>query len=102
MQDGLVYAADLRGFLYSIEAATGKVVWTHDLFAEVWGSPLVFDGRIYLGDEDGDMLVMRAGRKQEQLFEVNMGSAIYTTPATSDGVLYIATRSKLFAIAAPR
>jgi outer membrane protein assembly factor BamB len=102
LQDGLVYAADLRGFLYSIESATGKVVWTHDLFAQVWGSPLVVDGRIYLGDEDGDMLVMRAGRKQEQLFEVNMGSAIYTTPAASDGVLYIATRSKLFAIAAPR
>jgi hypothetical protein len=45
---------------------------------------------------------MRAGRKQEQLFEVNMGNAIYTTPAASEGVLYVATRSKLFAIAAPR
>jgi len=96
--DGLVYAADLRGFVYCLEAATGKLLWSHDLFAQVWGAPLVADGRVYIGDEDGDMAVLRAGRSKELLHEVNMGNAIYTTPAASDGVLYVATRGRLFAI----
>ncbi len=98
VQDGLLYAADLRGFLYCLDAATGKLIWSHDTFAQVWGSPLVADGKVYLGDEDGDVVVLRAGKKKELLHEVNMGNAIYTTPAASDGVLYIATRSRLFAI----
>jgi len=98
VQDGLLYAADLRGFLYCLDAATGAIVWSHDTFAQVWGSPLVADGKVYVGDEDGDVVVLRAGKKKELLHEVNMGNAIYTTPAASDGVLYIATRSRLFAI----
>ena len=98
VRDGFLYATDLKGFLYALDAATGKLAWTHDLFAAVWGSPLVADGRIYIGDEDGDLAVLRTGGKKELLFEVNMGDAIYTTPAAGDGVLYIATRGKLFAI----
>ena len=98
MRDGFVYAADLRGFLYAIDAATGKLTWSHDLFGAIWGSPLVADGRIYIGDEEGDLAVLRTGPKKELLFTVNMGDSIYTTPAAADGVLYVATRSKLFAI----
>jgi putative pyrroloquinoline-quinone binding quinoprotein len=95
---GLVYAADLRGFLSCLDASTGKVVWSHDTFAAVWGSPLVADGKVYLGDEDGDVAVLRAGRTKQVLSEINMGNAVYTTPAAQDGVLYVATRAKLFAI----
>ena len=98
VRDGLVYAADLRGFINCLDAATGQILWSHDLFAQVWGSPLVADGKVYIGDEDGDATVLRAGRTKELLHEVNMGNAIYTTPAARDGVLYIATRAKLFAI----
>jgi hypothetical protein len=42
--------------------------------------------------------VLKTGKKMELLGEINMGNAIYTTPAAKDGVLYIATRRNLFAI----
>jgi outer membrane protein assembly factor BamB len=71
----------------------------HDVFAAIWGSPFVADGKVYLGDEDGDVVVLRAGKKKEVLNEVNMGSSVYTTPVAKDGVLYITSRSTLFAIA---
>jgi len=102
VQDDLAYAADLRGFLYCLETATGKVVWSHDLFAQVWGSPLVADGKIYIGDEDGDLSALRAGRTKQLLHETNMGNAIYTTPVAADGVLYVATRARLYAITSTR
>ncbi len=97
--DGIVYAADLSGHLYALDAKTGEHFWTYDAFAAVWGSPFVADGKVYLGDEDGDIVVLRAGKKKELLHEVNMGSSVYTTPVAKDGVLYINTRSMLFAIA---
>ena len=97
-KDGILYAADLSGYLYALDAKTGQHYWTHNTYAAIWGSPFVADGKVYLGDEDGDVVVLRAGKKMEVLHEVNMGSSVYTTPVAKDGVLYINTRSKLFAL----
>lgn len=97
--DGILYAADLSGHLHALDAKTGEHFWMHDVFAAIWGSPFVADGKVYLGDEDGDVVVLRAGKKKELLHEVNLGSSVYTTPVAKDGVLYINTRSKLFALA---
>ena len=96
--DGLMYNADLNGFVYCIDLKTGKKLWTYDAFAAIWGSPTIIDGKVYIGDEDGDVAVLKHGRKMELLNEVNMGAAVYTTPVAKDGVLYIASRTKLFAI----
>jgi outer membrane protein assembly factor BamB len=97
--DGIVYAADFAGYLRALDAATGKVLWKHDAFAAVWGSPLVADGKVYLGDEDGDLAVLRAGNRLEVLAEVNLGAPVYTTPAARDGALYVATSSRLYVLA---
>jgi len=99
IQDGLLYIADLSGFLYCLDANSGEHYWTYDAFAAVWGSAFLADGKVYLGDEDGDIAVLKAGKELEVLNEINMGSAVYTTPVAHDGVLYVATRNKLFAIA---
>ena len=99
IHDGILYASDLSGFLYALDANTGEHFWTYDLLAAVWGSPYVADGRVYIGDEDGDIAVLRAGKKMELLHEVNMGAAVYTTPVAHDGVLYVVSRNKLWALA---
>lgn len=96
--DGIVYAADLSGHLHALDAKTGQLHWMYDVFAAVWGSPFVADGKVYLGDEDGDVVVLKAGTKKEVLSEINMGSSVYTTPVAKDGILYISTRSKLYAL----
>lgn len=99
ISDGLLYTADLSGFVYCLDAQTGEHYWTHDTFAAIWGSPFVADGKVYIGDEDGDIDVLKIGKKLEVLHETNLGSAVYTTPVARDGVLYIASRNTLFAIA---
>ncbi len=98
IHDGLLYAADLSGFVYCLDVKTGKSHWKYDTFAAIWGSPFVADGKVYIGDEDGDVAVLKVGKKLELLYEVNMGSAVYTTPVAKDGVLYIGGRNTLFAI----
>jgi outer membrane protein assembly factor BamB len=98
--DGLLYIADFSGFLHCLDAATGAPYWTFDMLAAVWGSPLVVDGKVYLGDEDGDVIVLQAGKAMKKLGEPNLGSAVYATPVPANGVLYIMNRSQLYAIAA--
>ena len=96
--DGLVYIPDFSGFLHCLDAKTGQVYWTHDVFAAVWGSTMVIDGKVYLGDEDGDMVVLQAGKVKKVLSEVNMGSAVYATVVPANGRLFVNNRNQLFAL----
>jgi len=96
--DGLVYIADLSGFLYCLDANTGEHHWTYDAFAAVWGSSFVADGKVYLGDEDGGVSILEHGKELKVLGEINLGSAVYTTPVAAEGVLYISSRNRLWAL----
>lgn len=98
IDNGIVYAADLSGFLYAMDANTGELFWKHDNFAAIWGSPIVADGKVYIGDEDGDVAVLQTGKTLKLLAENNMGSSVYTTPNFQDGVMYVLTRNRLVAI----
>jgi len=98
IKDGLIYYPDFSGFLHCLDVKTGQPVWTHDMFAAMWSSTMVMDGKIYLGDEDGDVVVMQAGREKKILSEVNMESSVYSTAVTSNGVMFLMTRNQLWAI----
>jgi outer membrane protein assembly factor BamB len=99
LHNGILYYADFSGFLHAIDAETGKQIWKYDMLAAVWGSPMVIDGKVYLGDEDGDVVVLEAGRQMKLLFETNMGSSVYCTVVPASGTMYIVNRNQLFAIA---
>ncbi len=100
VKDGLVYAADLSGFMYCFDEKTGKRHWRYDTQAALWGSPYVVDGKIYLGDEDGVVHVLKEGEDMKILAKNDMGSSVYTTPVASNGVLFVNNRRMLFAIKA--
>ena len=98
IKDGVLYISSLSGFLHALDLETGELFWTYDTFAAVWASPFVADGKVYLGDEDGDVVVLRAGQEMEMLGEYNLGAAVYSTPVVGDdGVMYILTRNRLWA-----
>jgi len=95
---GVLYTCDLTGILRALDLSTGKTLWSHDMLAAVWSSPYVVDGKVFVGDEDGDVAVFQAGREKKLLFETSLGNSVYTTPVAANGVLYIANRMQLFAI----
>ncbi len=100
VHDGLVFAAEYTGYLDCIELATGKRLWHHDLLAQVWGAPLVADGKIYLRNGDGEVVIFEEARqakviaKNDKIPGMTQGNVI-----PSDGVLYLATWAKLYAVA---
>jgi outer membrane protein assembly factor BamB len=98
VHNGLVYAADLSGNVHCLDEKTGQQLWKYEAFAAIWSSPMVADGKVYISDEDGDIAILREGKKLDVIAEINMGGAVYTTPHPKDGKLYIATREILYAI----
>jgi outer membrane protein assembly factor BamB len=99
VRDGLLFTADFSGYVYCLDAETGQLYWIYNSYAAIWGSPLLADGKVYVGNEDGDVAVLRAGKKLEVLAKMSMGSAVFSTAVARDGTLFITSRSKLFAIA---
>jgi outer membrane protein assembly factor BamB len=99
VQDGLVYITEERGFLHCLDAKTGKREWDHDFLASIWGSPYWVDGKIYFGTEDGEVLIFAHGKQKAELGKISMEETVQSTPVVANGVLYVMTRSRLYAIA---
>ncbi len=97
--NGLLFYADFSGFLHCLDVNTGKPYWVHDLLAAVWGSPVVIDGKVYIGDEDGDVVVLEASKEKKVISTQNMGSSVYMTPVPANGILFLGDRNQLFALA---
>jgi outer membrane protein assembly factor BamB len=96
--DGLVYACDLAGVLNCLELETGMPVWSHDLLSGIWGSPMAADGKIYLRNEDGEVIVMKAGREKKLLATNKLPGLVHGTVTPANGKLYVAGGTKLYAI----
>lgn len=113
IKDGILYIADFSGIFHCLDAKTGKVHWSYDMFAAAWGSPLIVEGKVYIGDEDGDVAIFRhsadpavamnldGDEPVPALGEINMGNSVYSTPIIANNVLYISNRTHLFAIEEP-
>jgi outer membrane protein assembly factor BamB len=100
VQGGLVYAAELAGYLHCLDAKTGKPYWVYDLKAAVWGPPSWIDGKVYIATEEGDVWIFRHGAICDLIRKVEVGQSIRTTaPIAVNGVLYLMTESHLYAIA---
>jgi outer membrane protein assembly factor BamB len=97
MPDGLLFVGDFSGFLHCLDANTGEEYWVQDLKAHVWGSTMVADGKVYVGDEDGDLFVFAASKQKKQISVTNLGGPIYSTPVVANGVLYVHSNTHLFA-----
>ncbi len=93
----LVFASDHSGVLHCVNANTGKACWTQRLSDVTLSSPLVADGKVYVGDDAGNVTVMAASAEHKLLGVVKFGAPIHATVVAANGVLYVATRTTLFA-----
>ena len=98
-ENGLLFLADFSGFVHCLDAQTGKLHWVHDMQAHMWGSTFVVDGKVYVGDEDGDLVVLASAKEKKVISEVNMGAPVYSTAIVANGTMYVGTQTHLYAIA---
>lgn len=97
--NGIVYAADLNGFVVAIDLATGERFWRHDVLAPVWATPAVIEDRLWIADTDGDIEVLATGRTLEVVAALRAGAPVYRAPVWSDGSLYLLAGGRLVALA---
>ncbi|MBM3770529.1 MAG: hypothetical protein FJW27_04420 [Acidimicrobiia bacterium] len=96
----LFYSINDRGIIYCLDARTGKTVYGPQRLrsATYSGSPVLADGKIYITDEDGVTTVLQAGSTFARLAENDLEDYTLSSPAISDGQIFIRTASFLYAV----
>lgn len=106
IKDNILYLPDFAGLVHCLDAKSGEVYWTHDAFSAIWGSALVVEDKVYVGDEDG--IVHIYGHSSDRgialpngvpVAEPTFSDSIYSTPVVANNGLYVATKNTLYAIA---
>jgi outer membrane protein assembly factor BamB len=100
--DGVLYVLGNAGLFDAYELSTGAEIYRQRIEHGGSGfsaSPVAADGRIYLSSEDGDMFIIRSGRKFELLGKNTMGEPLMATPAIAGGTMIVRGQTHLFAIA---
>ena len=102
---GVLYVLANNGTFDAYDLKTGNELYRQRLPTVGSGfsaSPVAADGKIYLTNEDGEILVVAAGDKFNHLATNSMGELLMATPALSDGVMYVRSSASLFAIGRKR
>ena len=96
----LLYVVNDKGIVWVLDAKTGAAVYGPERLkpGTYSASPLLADGRIYVTSEDGLTSVFKAGPKFELLAENALDSYTLSSPAVSDGQIFLRTESHLYAI----
>lgn len=104
IKNDLCFISDFSGLVHCIDAKekdeNGRpiVYWTHDMFDASWGSVLIVEDKVYVGDEAGDVHIFELSKDLNLIAEINVGSAVYSTPVVANDTLFISNKSMLFAI----
>ncbi|MDP9321992.1 MAG: PQQ-like beta-propeller repeat protein [Acidobacteriota bacterium] len=99
-----VFIVTDNGIVYALNAKTGAVVWgpTRLKSGTYSASPVLADGRVYVTNEDGLTSVFAAGPAYELLAENPLDDYTLSSPAVSEGQIFIRTAKHLFAIGTRR
>ena len=101
VSDGtLLYVVGDSGVVHALDVKTGSVVYGPErLRAGTYSaSPVLADGKIYVTNEEGLTSVIKAGSTFEILAENALNDYCLSSPAISDGQIFIRTSTALYCI----
>ncbi|MCC6585522.1 MAG: PQQ-binding-like beta-propeller repeat protein [Bryobacterales bacterium] len=95
-----LYMINDRGIAYCFDLQSGKEIYAGQRIkpATYTSSPVLADGKIYMTNEEGQTIVLKAGPAFEVLAENNLEDYTLSSPAVSDGQIFLRTKTHLWAI----
>jgi outer membrane protein assembly factor BamB len=89
-----------NGVMWCLDAKTGAAIYGPQRLrpGTYSSSPVLADGKLYISNEDGLTSVVKAGPKFEIMAENSLEDYILSSPAISDGQVFVRTAAYLWAI----
>ena len=97
------YIVNDRGIMWCLDARTGAEIYGQQRIkpGTYSSSPVLADDKIYVTNEDGLTTVIKAGPKFEVLAENALNDYCLSSPAISDGQIFIRTTQHLYCVGKP-
>ncbi len=94
------YIVSDNGVMWCLDARTGQEIWGRQRLKSgtYSSSPVLADGKIYVTNEDGVTTVVKAGPQFEILAENDLGDYCLSSPAISDGQIFLRTSKFLYCV----
>lgn len=99
-----LYQVDNGANLGAFDVTTGKQIWMQNLGTIQKASPVLADGKLYVGTENGKFFIIKPGPAgaqvldSDQLGTEQQPEAIIASVAVSDGRVFLASDSALYCI----
>jgi len=97
-----VYILNATGVGQCIDWRTGKDLWNERVGSSSWGSMVHADGRLYVTNQRGETHVIAAKPTYELLATNPLGERSQSSPAFSNGEIFVRTYGHLWCIGAPK
>ncbi|MEA3443105.1 MAG: PQQ-binding-like beta-propeller repeat protein [Bacteroidota bacterium] len=98
VSEGLLFIATSYGVFACYDAKTGEFYWEHESPNGFYGSPMIVEGKVYTLDMEGIMYIMEVSKKFNLIAQPEIGEETTTTPAFSNGRIFIRTNISLYCI----
>ncbi len=99
--EGLVFMVSDKGVATCLDTASGERLWSERLGGNFSSSPLFADGRIYVGNRDGDTFVIEPSREFQLLATNHLDGGIFATPAAVGRAIFLRTEDALYRLEKP-
>jgi len=97
-----IYILNETGTVQCIELKTGKTLWNERVGAGAWGSMVHADGKLYVTNRQGETIVLAAQPTFELLSRNPLHERSNSSPAFSDGEIFVRTFGHLWCISQKR
>jgi len=98
VHNGLAYLTHRKGQLFCYDAETGEKLETVTLGGDIWSSPLVADGKIYIGNDRRTFYILEEGKNLNILEKITMPDQMFGSSTAANQTLYIPVNGYLYAV----
>jgi len=96
--DDFLFLVTSYGTAVCYDATAGTKYWEHDFGNPVYSSPMLAEGKVFILDKKGLMHIIKAGKEFSQISECPLGEGSFSTPAFTNGHIFLRADKNLYCI----
>jgi outer membrane protein assembly factor BamB len=102
VKDDLLFLWNDRGIVSCCGATTGQNHWRERVDGTFYASPVAAGQHVYCPSREGDMIVLAASKKFEEVARIPLGEGTHATPAIAGGRMFVRTLTRIMCVEAAK